>query len=145
MSMELGRGGGEWFDLSISAWCDILELAECYGWRPTGTAPPPEWSESTWCGTYYSNEYQSVDADDAAAIAAALDRFLAGEPPVANPSPDRGRNKLRSIAGVLARHMDAEMHDPGWSPAGNWLREDDGQQCLREFVDFCRRGSFWIC
>jgi hypothetical protein len=144
MGMALGRGRHDNFDVPYAAWADILELAERYGWRPTRTGPPRGRKVAEWCGSYYSSDGQRFYARDAAALADALERFLAGEPPVTESvsvaNPDRDR--LRGFVSRLSRRLGVAPNVTGGLPAEGWMADDEGRQYLREFVGFCRRGSF---
>ncbi|MEO6811024.1 MAG: hypothetical protein ABI353_18085 [Isosphaeraceae bacterium] len=75
MGMALERGRDDDVDGPYTAWNDILELAECYGWNPTRTGPPRRTTADEWCGTYYTMPGTPQ------VLAEALSRFLAGEPP----------------------------------------------------------------
>ena len=69
---------------SGEAWVKTLRLAMAYGWQPMGTRLSSviegysfdieEWDE--WDGTYLTNDGQTVIAEDALALAAALERSL---------------------------------------------------------------------
>ena len=63
--------------LSNVAWFQILNLAEQYGWEPSGTVDPyPWWEEeidkSDWDGGYTHHEGQTVKSEDAKNMADAL-------------------------------------------------------------------------
>jgi hypothetical protein len=145
MGMALGRGRDDNFDVPYAAWNDILELAERYGWQPTRTGPPRGMKAAEWCGSYYSSDGQRFYARDATALAAALSRLLAGEPPVsevAAANPDRDR--LRGVVAGLSQQLGVAPNVTGGLPAESWLSNEGGQQYLRKFVEFCRRGAFWM-
>jgi hypothetical protein len=61
-------------------WGKALELAQIYGWRPAGTCPPRHIDfyqlNAEWSGRYFTNDGQMVKAEDARALAAALERAL---------------------------------------------------------------------
>jgi hypothetical protein len=84
------RGGASF---NWQAWRYLLDVGVAFGWEPAGTAPPPEYrfghpdgeiiypaydeaSKRPWCGSYFTNCYQSVTDADAAALAGALFRAL---------------------------------------------------------------------
>ena len=142
--------------LSRETWSRILSLARFYGWQPLGTLPPylhnlrkPIYgANQAWDGTYLRNEGQIVQADDAFALASALQQSL-DDIPDENPE----------------RELDAKDDLPEWlSPAEKALirggldkHEDlplgilpfeyfagDGKQNLREFIRFCKLGEFVI-
>jgi hypothetical protein len=145
MGMALGRGKRDNFDVTYAAWSDILELAEQYGWQPIGTGPPRWAKKDEWSGSYYSSDGQRFYARDAAALADALERFLAGDPAVRRRSPRReDRERLRGLIGGLSRELGVPLNLPDggeqeWWPATQW-----GHDFLRRFVAFCRRGAFWL-
>jgi hypothetical protein len=150
MSMVLGRGprnNRDTLDVPYAAWNDVLELAERYGWRPTRTGPP-RWCRmkaADWCGTYYSSDGQLFYARDAAALVEALDRFLAGEPPVLGaPVANPDRERLSGFVGGVSQQAGVVPNVTGGLPAESWLGTDSGRRFLRGFVEFCRRGSFTL-
>lgn len=69
-------------------WARILDLAQYYGWQPMGTVDPcwdddPDsefYVDQTWDGNYGTNALQTVTAEDANALADALERALADVP-----------------------------------------------------------------
>jgi hypothetical protein len=99
-----------------------------------------------WCGSYYSSDGQRFYARDAAALADALERFLAGEPPVTESASvtNPERDRLRGFVSGLSRQLGVAPNVTGGLPAESWLADDEGRQYLRKFVAFCRRGSFWM-
>jgi len=145
MGMALGRSRCDYFDVPYAAWNDILELAERYGWRPTRTGPPRRMKAGEWCGSYYSSDGQRFYSRDAAALADALTRFLAGEPPVSEtPAANPDRDRLRGLVSGMSRQLGVAPNVTGGVPAASWLSSKVGRQYLRDFVEFCRRGSFWM-
>lgn len=137
-------------------WAKALELAQIYGWQPTGTRPPPRVDfyqlNAEWDGRYYTNDGQSVKAEDAHALAAALER------------------SLDDISDLNAKaDWNAELWTdddlPEWlSPEERALIEEelqenlldvmnihplqyfagDEKKYLKDFIRFCRLGSFEI-
>lgn len=65
---------------SRQSWTKALELAKDYGWKARGTRPPSNYDfyklGADWQGTYLTNDAQTVSAEDAASLAAALGRSL---------------------------------------------------------------------
>ena len=65
---------------SRQSWAKTLELARLYGWRPMGTHPPSFHSfhllNADWHGAYLTNDSQTVKAEDALALADALQKSL---------------------------------------------------------------------
>jgi hypothetical protein len=145
MGMALGRGKSDNFDVTYAAWSDILELAEQFGWQPSGTGPPRWAKKAEWCGSYYSSDGQRFYARDAKALADALGLFLAGEPPIRRSAPRScpERERLRGFVGGISRELGVPLNLPGGG-AEEWLATEEGQDFLWRFVAFCRRGAFWM-
>lgn len=111
--------GSHWV-CNNSRWDLLLTIAHEHGWEPMGTDPsglegyevPPE----KWDGSYFGEQGQYIRADDAEALAAAIDRAVkrvdAGEP-----------------VNFLGDSADAEERAAC-------------TQYLRDFAAFCRGG--WI-
>lgn len=118
MGMDL-EGKGGYFRWTTSAWCDVLALAEHYGWEPTATGPPLGVLKADHSGYYFGNDGARVYARDAKALADALERAVE-EMPKRRPKAMSSVVDYKSIA----------------SPA---VRES-----LTTFVDYCRKGSFRI-
>ena len=64
---------GDDYRFNIHGWGPILSLAEKYGWQPAGTVLP---GDKDWEGSYYSNDGQIVQYQDAQNIAKALEKAL---------------------------------------------------------------------
>ena len=136
-------------------WAKALELAQIYGWEPVGTRPPPRIDfyqlNAEWDGRYYTNDGQSVKAEDAYALAAALQRSL-------NDIPDTDA-EVDWNAGLWEDDL------PEWlSPEERAFIEEelqdglldvmnihplqyfagDEKKYLKDFIRFCRLGSFEI-
>ena len=64
--------------INKTTWSEVIDIARDYGWNPAGTLP----SASTdthgrdWPGTYQSSDYQIITAEDGAAMASAIERYL---------------------------------------------------------------------
>lgn len=137
-------------------WANALELARAYGWKPSGTRPPLQIDfyqlGAEWDGGYLTNDGQIVKREDALSLAAALEKSL-DDIPDDNPSLDW--NSLFQ--------QDDEL--PEWlSPEEKAFMEEELQDCLldlasmnpleyfagdekrhlKEFIRFCRLGSFEI-
>lgn len=102
MGMDISNGNGEVLRFPSAYWAKLLELAYEYGWQPAGTelgglesvddtADDDPFHHAAlaeqnggWNGTYTSNDGQLITAEDANAIAEALERAL-------NDSPDNRR------------------------------------------------------
>jgi len=155
------RGPGGYMKFNVSGWQTILNLARQYGWQPAGTlanvpylkmraenAEDPEVAENAeavvsewvekWAGNYFVNAYQEVTDDDAAALGAALERAL-----VDFPTND-----------ALADILTSTPEPPPWMAAADRELAQEGTLLvvppswdiddLRQFVDFCKAGGFWI-
>src|SRR2546423_13839985 len=80
MGMDLCGAGG-YAAWNWQGWRGVLELGHRYGWIPAGTEPPlwdegGPWDGRPWNGTYFCNDGQRVTAEDAHALADALERAL---------------------------------------------------------------------
>src|SRR5688572_18553391 len=81
MSVDLYSFHGMHVKLGTVHWMKILQGAEQYGgWTPAGTVAPAGMGTGggypLWDGNYTSNDGQVVTEEDAAALAAALERAL---------------------------------------------------------------------
>jgi hypothetical protein len=142
MGMALGRGNGDHFGVSYSLWSAMLELAQQWGWQPTGTEPPQGLAADGWSGSYYSSDGQRCRDEDAGRLAEAIDRFLSGAPPLGGVTPaDEERERLRQFITAAERNFAAPLCHP-IGEAGAWLGSDEGRVFLRGFVQFCRKGAF---
>ncbi len=124
-------------------WSKMLELAERHGWQPKGTQPPDMEgtqivtngsSDDDWDGNYYTNDWQGVSPEDAANIAAALERALEDI-----PDHDAMEDKIRFI-------KDEPVVD--WDTADNtsaveWF-SGARRTRVKQFIAFCRGGGFSI-
>lgn len=141
---------------SRQTWAKALELARLSGWEPLGTDAPwthdPYELNADWSGTYMTNDGQVVKAEDARALAAALERSLDQIPdaPVHfawDPALWRDDDlpdwltpeEKASIEETLQDGLvDMLVTDPLEFFAG------DEKRHLKEFIRFCRLGSFEI-
>jgi hypothetical protein len=137
-------------------WAKALELAESYGWKPMGTRPPSHLDfyqlGAEWDGRYFTNDGQTVNREDALLLAAALERSL-------DDLPDANHR----IDWNFVLHQDDDL--PEWlSPEEKTFIEEelqdglldimstspieyfagDEKRHLRDFIRFCRLGSFEI-
>jgi hypothetical protein len=144
---------------SGEAWIKALNLAMFYGWQPRGTRLSSviecygfdieEWDE--WDGTYLTNDGQTVIAEDALALAAALERALDDIPDFKVEIPRVETEKedgfLASLSPVERAVLEAglEEHLLGLleiHPFAYFAGEEKLQ--LVGFIKFCRLGSFTI-
>jgi hypothetical protein len=141
---------------SRQAWAKALELARLYGWQPMGTRPPsiPDFDElgADWTGTYLTNDGQVVKAEDARALAAALERALESIPDtnlqinwaskfwLEDDLPEWLSPAERAIIeeGLQEGLLDTMGIHPFEFFAGSEKRH------LIQFIRFCRLGSFEI-
>ena len=80
MSYDLSSESGKVFGISSEGYDRALVLALECGWEPQGTSLPSwhvkEYGWMDWSGIYFSNDYQTVSAEDAGNIAVALMRII---------------------------------------------------------------------
>ena len=137
-------------------WSKALELAKLYGWKPIGTRPPSHLDfykiGAEWDGGYSTNDGQTVKAEDARSLAAALERSL-DDIPNENLPMDWTSMSLREddlpewLSPEERSFMEEELKDGlldimGMSPLAYFA--GDEKQHLKEFIRFCRLGSFEI-
>lgn len=137
-------------------WSKALELAGSYGWIPLGTRPPSQVDfyklGAEWDGGYLTNDGQTVKAEDARSLAAALERSLDDIPNEGIPVDWNSMLKLEDdlpewLSPEEREFIEDELQDGlldimGTNPleyfAGNEKRH------LKEFIRFCQLGSFEI-
>lgn len=126
-----GQGGD--FYLGSDEWEKLLTLGMRYGWEPAGTLPSNlvgeegETGQSVcqtaepWSGTYSTHDLQEVSAEDAAALADALERALSNTPdlPLA---PESFPHDVDDVERLLTY----------------------GRARIRDFVAYCRAGFFLL-
>lgn len=138
MGMDLNGAGG-YFRWSTSAWYDLLELAKEFGWVPIGTGPPPGVLKADWRdGPYDSNSGQRFYARDSREFADALDRAIIAFAV--------GKNKKRTRASRSLDNFSASMtgqENPGARVPIHVLHSQAIEN-VRDFISFCREGSFRI-
>ena len=137
-------------------WAKALELAGLYGWTPMGTCPPSDLDFSQlgaeWDGRYLTNDGQTVKAEDARSLAAALERAL-DEIPDENPRIDWNSVSWADddlpewLSPDEREFMEEELQDGlldilGTSPFEYFA--GDEKRHLKAFIRFCRLGSFEI-
>jgi hypothetical protein len=118
MGMDLSGAGG-YFRWSARGWSQILNLGLEHGWEPTGTGPPRGMLKADCSGIYHGNDGQLFYARDAKNLAVALERALA------DLAPKKPSKKPR-----------IDQRD--------WLSAPGTPESSRQFIKFCRRGSFRI-
>lgn len=136
-------------------WAKALELAVCYGWKPRGTRPPAHLDfyqiGAEWDGRYFTNDGQTVRAEDARLLAAALERSLNDIPdenlPVDWSSVLEEEDLPEWLSPEERAMVEEELQDGlldimGTSPLDYFAGEE--KRHLKEFIRFCRLGSFQI-
>jgi hypothetical protein len=137
-------------------WTKALELARLYGWQSKGTRPPPGLNfyelNADWHGTYLTNDGQTVKAEDAFLLAAALEKSLDH---IADTDIKVDWNSVFSVEDDLPEWLspderamlEEELQDGlldiiGIEPLEFFAGGE--KQHLKEFIRFCRLGSFKI-
>ena len=115
MSVDLVRKeDGERLSMTNQMWAFILTAAEVSGWKPSGTSLINEETEEEridWdASDYSSNEGQSVDEDDAEAMADALKSFKFKKTDV---SKEEGL-ALEKFIDFVEAEEDGEIYYPGF-------------------------------
>ena len=141
---------------SSQFWTKALELARLYGWQPKGTRPPSYLNlhelNADWHGTYLTNDGQLVKAEDAFLLAAALEKSLDH---IADTNTQIDWNLECSIEDDLPEWLspderamieealqDGLLDMVGVNPLDFFA--GDEKRHLKEFIRFCRLGSFEI-
>jgi len=142
--------------LSRQFWVKALELARLYGWQPLGTRPAPGVNLSKlgaeWHGLYLTNDGQVISAEDAYALAVALERSL-DDIPDSRIEPDWDfslwlEDDLPEWFSPVERELvEEELQDGlldirGIRPVDFFAGEE--KYHLVQFIRFCRLGSFEI-
>ena len=132
MSYDLCNSNGDHVAFNLTGWEQVLKLAEMYGWRTAGTLPPED-LDTEWDGDYFLNDGEVVTADDAKAIAEALTKAMDDIP---------GHDAMKHKTGKSPKGVDYVKDGAAFSPFEFFSGK--GKKHLREFISFCRRGSFQI-
>ena len=137
-------------------WAKALELARLYGWKPLGTRPPSHVDfynlGAEWDGRYLTNDGQTVKAEDARSLAAALEQSLDDIPddnlPMDWNSMVHQEDDLPEwLSPEEKEFIEEELQDGlldimGMNPLEYFT--GDEKRHLKEFIRFCRLGSFEI-
>lgn len=125
------RRGADGISVSIHTWPRAYALAIEGGWTPQGTLPNPHLLEGAefWPGSYYDTEGQVITAEDAQAMAGALDIMLSRLPP--EPGDDAIMNDYQALA---SSQIDAVTY---FSLAGK-------RRILQALIQFLRGGECQI-
>jgi hypothetical protein len=154
MSFHLINEQGVCFWFSVVSWHKVIELAELGGWRPAGTEKPGYYDElryGKWSGKYTTNNRQWVTAQDAAALADALECMIDDLPDTEAPDlkVEYGKKDVglpsapRHLKWLLTNLPDGETvvgENCKLSPLAFFGGKYKDQ--IRDFVTFCRLGSF---
>ncbi len=133
MGMDLYNAeNGDYFRWNLVWWANMLNLAEQYGWQKSGTVVQ---QDSSWCGTYLTNDGQLVTTADAANLASALERALPDLSDDVTDLTPLPQSPLEAFVRVRQRQSRAKL-----------LRMFGGEDkaYLKEFIVFCRKGGFEI-
>lgn len=131
-------------------WAKTLELAELYGWQPRGTQPPVAGVD--WLGSYSTNDGQVVVMEDAFLLAGALEKALSD---IADTNPSFDWDPALWVEDDLPAWLSTDeralieegLQDGLLDIVGVHPRDyfaGDEKRRLREFIRFCRLGSFRI-
>jgi len=132
-----------------------LELARRHGWTPLGTRPPEAFDsyalQADWFGVYLTNDGQAVTAEDARALADALERALQDIPDEDVKMDWSPRLWTDDLPEWLAPHERDVIEDGLQQHALVVMAQHPGEffagaekQYLLGFMRFCRMGSFVI-
>ncbi len=139
MGMDLSGAGG-YFRWTNSGWSDLLELAEEFGWIPTVTGPPRGVRKADWQdGSYYGNGGQRFYARDAKTLADALERAVV--------ALSEGKPRKRTRAATSTDYLEAQLAGRRAPKQGRVAVRQYGPEdvaYIREFIEYCRAGSFRI-
>jgi hypothetical protein len=158
MGCDLTNSTGASHPWKTLAWWSLLNLARYFRWKPSGTLPPNDHPDpAPWDGNYFHNAGQHVTADDAAALANALETLF--------HSPTR-----EQTAQAVARRMDQVLQDQritsqipsttstpypldfirqmlarfNQKSVDPWQFDHSTDRHLSDFISFCRTGRFTI-
>jgi hypothetical protein len=109
----------------MTAFRQILTLANSYGWEPMGTENGLPETDSEWDGSYLSNNFQIILKEDAVNLAKALELALPDLP--IDPQAER------NIDSYLEDHLGLPYTDqePLVFFAGR-------QELIQDFIAFCK-------
>ncbi len=158
MGYDFRNKNGDTFRGAGNTWSLVVKLAHCYGWEPAGTTIPvlgpdtqhgartPQEADE-WRGAYCANNLQIVNAEDARAMASAVERAL---PDIPNQDVIKNRERFWEDTGdlfngsLVVQLQGLPGHDFP-SREGNLLEVWSGSKdYLREFIAFARKGEFDI-
>jgi hypothetical protein len=169
LQSEAYLSNGNYMYFNLISWPLLLILASDYGWEPMGTINPypfyisehPELEAKTnleWHGDYCGNASQTVTAQDALNLAAALERALDDIPDYTDVLPKMiGLKQGETCTGCelyQAVNRDfSELADENQNlsivvpdPHIRALEYFGGENkhLVKNFIIFCRKGAFYI-
>ena len=158
MGYDLTNDGGGHHQWKALGWWQLLNLAHRYGWRPRGTRlSSTSAEEPRWDGNYFANAGQEVTEEDARGLATALQQMLndpGRETMVQEVVAQMQRvvddgSELGMVSPLDVLHYPAEFAREMMSHFGQrnlfpWTFDEKSNAYLREFIEFCRSGSFRI-
>jgi hypothetical protein len=128
-------GDGSVAGLTSVGWRLARGLAERFGWRPAGSAPPEDWDAGRpWGGAYTGNAGQLVAAPDARALAVGLRAALA--------APEFSE-LVAAFEAEFSRQL-AATSTPTVRLTRSPSAPEEWRRSLEEFAAFCERGAFRI-
>jgi hypothetical protein len=133
MGMDLVGKGGD-FRFNIFGWRAVLALAQMNGWKPAGTVLE---GEAGWAGGYDTNDGQTVTSEDAAQLADAVEQAL---PDIPDHDALEHKGQIKDIPGLGPTKLFSLTENI--SPVE--MFSGDGKEHLRQFIVYCRAGSFQI-
>jgi hypothetical protein len=137
VGFDLTSESGESYQMRSGGWSLVLSVADAYAWAKQGSLPPEGVAATDWDGSYASNDGQRVTAEDARALADAIERMLADEDRVA---------RVREVAILLeeqVRQLAKREYGIDLPPETHGEYPVD-EPSLRDLVRFCRQGGFRI-
>jgi hypothetical protein len=136
-------------------WPKALELARAYGWKPMGTCPPPNFDFykpiAEWDGRYLTNDRQTVKRVDAFWIADALEKSLTDIADVSKIDwnsaiwldDDLPEWLSPEETEIIHEELQDGLLDIIGTPPLEYFAGIEKRH-LKEFIRFCRLGSFEI-
>ena len=133
--MDFANSVAGGFRINNAAWRKLFAVAELHGWEPMGTARPrhsEDGDPDDWPSCYFSNAGQVMIAEDALALAQALERALPNIP-VEDKLAGVTNPKYGGIPDTVAVYI----------PVEHWL-SGDNREIVRKAAEFFRAGECTI-
>lgn len=148
---------------NIFQWPRLLDLARSYGWQPLRTQCTKKYAEENpndWNGSYSSNDGQLVTAEDALALAEALEKALDDIPDQEDLIPKTilltSNKDVETFLKINGDETIKMLKKPGFVNPSNcipvpnvmltpleFFSGHDKQHIIR-FISFCQKGAFEI-